>query len=138
MVSRYFYDDNVTIDTNAQCFAAKVSHFLDTVLAVMLPYPTLPYMGNILRGETLTFAMTILSSYHNLGFSVEAALLTFLQEIVFLFLNFLRSAISWFSVYPPGRWRSLMGVLSPPVTVSLAQSKHNMLIDWIRLDLIGY
>ena len=28
MVSRYFYDDNVTVDANAQRFAAKVSHFL--------------------------------------------------------------------------------------------------------------
>ena len=39
MVSRYFYDDNVTVDANDQCFAAKRSHFLDTVLAVMLLFP---------------------------------------------------------------------------------------------------
>ena len=47
MVSRYVYDDNVTIDANAQCFATKSSYFRGTVLAIMLPFPSLPDMGTI-------------------------------------------------------------------------------------------
>ena len=58
MVTRYFYDDNVTVDTNAQCFAVKVSLFLERLPAVMLLFPILSYTGNILRGESSAFAMT--------------------------------------------------------------------------------